>query len=297
MVCYEGGSFETAEGHKNLVVVDSLDPDDVLVYGTSDCTINPAELFMTAITAERFGLQKWIFFNYPIGNGWRDFDVNRVFDPYGFPYNGNLRDAIEDCNLGEVVDRMDFLPFQEMFKNGNGFLDMTLEEVVEMVKAVRKIRAFRVLNLLGEKPVYGSKKDKRYLRNYKFKTIRELLALNQKIGGALIYFIYGYYIAQNDLVGLMPHNMKGDVWNSFARGAKLAGGQARLFPIGGIDFMTTRQWEMWRETRQWKKAPVTVVAKLQDNPFREELERALLDEKVYCPVAYDDEQGFYLENL
>lgn len=123
---------------------------------------------------------------------------------------------------------------------------------------------------------------------YRRQTIGEIVKRGtEKLGGAVIYFLFGWYAAKSGSVILFPHNVRGDVWNAFAAGAKLHGGVVRLYPIGGLDVMTACQWDLVRRDQRWRKAPVDVIRRLGTHPFGQALEVELLEQKNYCAVSYD----------
>jgi len=115
-----------------------------------------------------------------------------------------------------------------------------------------------------------------------------------KLGGTIIYFVYGYYCGQHpEVVGLLPHNTRGDVWSAYAAGVRYAGGKARLYPVGGVDLMTERQWEMYFSTNHWHKAPAEVVRRLLEHPFSDEFRSRYLDQMQYCPISYDEKSDTF----
>ncbi len=297
----ERTSVRAVADFPELEVVDSLSSDDVLVYGTSDPTINPAEVWMTSEVADRTGAE-WQFFNYPLDSKWVSYDVNNLFIPYPF-YRADPLEVIPRLGLKEeVLSRLRLRKLQSMVPESDPLRQKTLEEVTVSIKACRQMKSFVVVNeLLNGRVtrVYGSRKDKRrYRDHYGLMTVGQLLGDQSiKLGGAVIYFIFGYYAARRSQPVLFPNNDRGDVWGAVAAGVKEAGnGPLRLYPIGGLDLMTGQQWACWRKTGVWKKAPAWVVARLQTYPFGEELRRALLTEKRYCAVGYhEDSDRFYFE--
>ena len=303
MVCdHNDCSFKTVQRFPELIeVVDRLDPDDVLQYGTSDPTTNPCEVWLTHLVAERFHLKKWRFFNYPRSQFWIRQDVEFLFAPYGYPYD-DPRDAVLSMGLQNgSADKLELVRLQEGLDDS--ILRTTLHDIAEHIKQHRPTdnRGFVVANIIDPDNPQGTiairrrkrgRLGKLYLEEFRTKTIGDLLSdYNVKIGGAIVYFLFGYQAARRGLVALLPHNLRGEVWSSLAMGVeKAANGRIRAYPVGGIDAMTRKQWHEWQQDRLWRKAPTeTIVALEKDTAFKERAVRRLLDEKAYAPIMHDEE--------
>lgn len=300
MKCHEHDccSFKVVNRFLSLEVKESI--ENFVCYGTSDATLNPAEVLLTKLTAERYRSPDWIFFNHPINGEWKKYDLHSVFEPYSLASN-NTADILREM---EVKGSPQILGLNEMLSLQDPLLKMTLEEAVERIKEYRDNRSFMVLSFLDKKgkpvPVFGTskktgKKAKLWREGYSQKTLREVLsAKKEKIGGTIIYFLYGYYLAKSRATGLMPHKPLGDVWGAVATGAEMAGQTAQLLPVGEIDLMTEKQWDFWREDKRWRKAPPFVLRELNNHPlFRSYLKKLLLDEKRHCMVSYNEEEDMF----
>lgn len=294
---------EVVQEFPRLVLTESLSNEDTVIYGTSDPTINPAEVWMTSLMSE--GAGAWEFFNYPLGAEWIEYDVNNLFAPYPFPEANDPFSVVSELGLEKkVVDKLSLHNIQDILSFDDPLCSWTLEEAVRMIKEYRKNRSFVVVNFISNdrfRRVYGSKKDKKFYRDkYSQWTLGELLSDRTiKLGGALIYFIFGYCSARRKSTILFPNNVLGDVWGAVAAGADVANnGDVKLFPIGSLDIMTTKQWDCWYRNGIWKKAPVRVIRRLQNHPFRKTLLHFLLEKKTYCPIAYDENgDEFYFVEL
>ncbi|MEP9410911.1 MAG: hypothetical protein HRF42_05810 [Candidatus Brocadia sp.] len=277
--------------HLRLLQKSDFQQYDTLFYGTSDPTINPAEMWMTALAAARANVA-WTFFNYPLGSEWLRQDIEEIFGPHSFPYADTPFAAVYMLGLdSSLVKRFTPMSLDRMILAETKLATMTLEEAVEVIKPVRRRQNFCVLNYFEDtiqKRVFCSKKSNLWYKRYRRQTIGEIVKRGtEKLGGTIIYFLFGWYAAKSGSVILFPHSVQGDVWNAFAAGAKLHGGVARLYPVGGLDVMTSHQWDLVRRDQQWRKAPVDVIRRLSAHPFMHVLEAELLEKKNYCAVSYD----------
>ncbi len=279
-----------------LEVVDHLSNQDILSYGTSDPTINPIELLATAAVVEEFSLPGWIFFNYPLAEPWVRQDKEIIFGPYGFAYD-DLWQAAKAVVGQDLFDRLTAIGMNNMIDDKIG--DLTLKEVADIIKDFRSYsRNFVAVNIikddLSQQRVYVSRRDKLFRNHFagmKFKTV--VGEGKYKIGGALVYFLNGYYIAKMGLTVLLPHNVWGDVWSAFAAGVNFAGQKIRAFPVGGVDMMTEKQLQLFKQDRRWRKAPVEAAAALRKHPFYQQFKKRLL-QRQYCGVVYSEEKNkFY----
>ena len=298
---HEQCSFSVASGHSNLKIVrvGMLDGEDTLMYGTSDPTINPAEVWMTSEVVKKEKIRSWEFFNYPLSEEWIKYDVENIFRPYGFAHKRDPFRAVHEMGIEKnVVDRLIPIRLQKIISSDDPLWNTPLREIVECIKNFRKYKSFVVLNFLSAQKkhgqIYGTDKDKEYKDIYGSLTMGNLLTQTTgKLGGALVYFLFGYHTAQGEKVLLFPHNTRGDVWGAFAAGAFLAGKPARLYPIGGFDLMTHVQWKYWEATKAWCKAPVDVIRILQTHPFYKTLTEELMENKNYCAVSYDEDRNVF----
>jgi len=291
---HDACSLKTVARFSDTVVVNELVEDDVLIYGTSDPTINPIELLATAEVVKKFSLRVWKFFNYPLAEPWVKQDKEIIFGPYGFPY-----DPWEAARLivgSDLFVRMKGTSIQKAIDEK--MESMTLGELAELIKDFRQKRNFVILNCINgdfsQKRVYASRKDKLFQRQFRGLTLREVVEEGRwKLGGTVIYFLFGYYAAKEGLVSLLPHNVLGEVWSAFVAGVVLAGKKVRLFPVSGVDMMTKKQWQLFQNDRRWRKAPVESALALQKHNFMKDFLRRLW-EVSYCGIVHDIENNnFY----
>lgn len=292
-------SIMVVRGHMHLRLLreNDLQSHDMLVYGTSDPTINPAEVWMTARAAARTNAA-WTFFNYPMNSEWLRQDIEEIFGPYHFTHAATPFAAVQMLGLDfTLVERFTPMGLDHMILAEPGLANMILEDAAGAIKGLRQRQNFCVLNYFEgtvQKRIFCSKKNILWRDRYCRQTIGEIVERGtEKLGGSLIYFLFGWYAAKSGSVILFPHSDRGDVWNAFAAGAKLYGDVANLYPIGGLDIMTSYQWDLVRRDYKWRKAPVDVIRRLGTHPFMHTLEVELLEQKNYCAVSYDTDRDSF----
>lgn len=267
---------------------------NTIIYGTSDPTINPAEVWMLAHAAARLETACQ-YLNYPLASHWVYYDLKTTFAPYPVPYAADPFKILQELGLPQALTaRLTTLGLPAALASDT-VLDLRLEEAVAAIRPHRRAQSFLVVNLLHPRgaieQVFGERRDIRYRENYRQRTIGELLTRGvEKLGGAIIYFLVGNYAARNDLIVLLPHTAAGDVWGSVAAGAAYSGRAVRLWPIGGFDLLTARQWRLREKTKIWRKAPPHVIQRLESSLFRPTLLGKVLDERAIVNVAYDEAQ-------
>ncbi len=294
---HDACSINIASQFPRLIeVVGSLSDQDALQYGTSDPTINPIEMLATAAVVEEFSLRRWYFFNYPLSDDWLRQDKSVIFGPYGFPYT-DLNKAAQDIVGPDLFSRLSLVSFNKFVDDNIGSL--TLREVAEIIKKFRTYsRNFVAVNIiredLSQQRVYVSRKDKLFKSYFADLSLGEVVNNGiYKVGGAIVYFMSGYYAAKEGLVILLPHNVWGDVWSAFAAGVDFAGQKVKAFPVGGVDMMTKKQVELFKQDRRWRKAPVASAAFLRRHPFYQQFKSRLL-QGDYCGIVHDEEKNqFY----
>lgn len=262
--------------------------EKMVVYGTSDHLLNFAEVLLTKWVSEKYNL-KPIFFYYPKGLEWYQYEAN-LFEPYSPPKSFNPNEAVKEIF---EEDEIQFFPLQDMIDEVDEVANLKLKEIVEVIRKHRDNKSFVVVNQFENKKirkVYCSSKDNLWKRKYKDITLKELLKnTNVKIGGTLIYFLYGAYLSKrSNIVGILPKKIKDDVLRAFYAGEKFVGKKAKIVETGEFDVMTKIQWQMFMEDRKWRKAPSWVIRELvKDDNFCEKIKDLLLEKKEYTPVAYD----------
>ena len=268
-----------------------------VIYGTSDELINYAEVLLTDWVAKKLKT-KARFFNYPKGDNWMEIEEKR-FEPYP---------CEEQYELGRKVLRLttgiDIFPIHEMVSRSQLYY-WSLEKVVMQIRENRKNKSFIALRIGHEKKdrVFTSKKN-RLWKKYKHLTLRDLMEdPSIKLGGSIIYFIYGSFLSENkDIIGILPKKRKDDVLGAFGAGVKagieMGGGPVRIFRTGEFDFMTEKQWNLRESDGMWRKAPPHVVEQLlKDREMIEMLKLLLMEKKEYCPLSFSRERGFFLKEI
>lgn len=281
--------------------LDTLADSDVLVYGTSDATVNLAEVWLTAEVVRRNqAARQWWFFNYPLSERWLHYDLARVFAPYSFIWRGDPLHAVRELGLSEtLLASFSGLSLQELVPADDSLLSRRLEEVVAEIRQCRAAQSFCVANLMegaGDVvQVFSSSKNKRYRDDLRRRSFGELLFDRKvKLGGSLIYFVLGYALAHRpEIVMLCLNNDRGDVWGAVAAGVRLSGGVLRLYPVGGFDLMTVPQWQQWYVTGEWRKAPLPVVRRLAAHSFTDGLQGPLFERYHYCAISYDEDRDTF----
>jgi len=268
------------------IVAESKSIGDVVVYGTSDDLLNPGEVLLTALVAEHLGASP-AFFHYPKGSGWLEKEIE-LFEPYK-PLPLNPQQAIEACGF----DGMPVFQLQEM--PSASLRSVSLKHICELILARRYKTNFRVLTLSSSERVsFGTVRCQSFLGL----TLHEALGDPEiKLGGAIIYFIYGAYLAETGKVGVVPRKQFGDVLGAFLAGAEYVGSRAKIFPAGEIEILTQNQWKAVEKAtgvgkNEWRKAPAWVVRRLLAHPALMGVRLRLLAGE-YCPVNYDPERDSF----
>ena len=255
-----------------------------IIYGTSDHLVNYAEVLLVKWCAEALNLRPEFFF-YPKSKKWEEHEKS-LFEPYN-PPPFDPYEALKEVNITMEVRPIQKLIVQEV-------ADLTLDEICKMIKSNRNIQSFRVINFPpGEgKPLYYGK-DKRW-REWSSRTLNSVISdLNLKLGGSIIYFIYGAYLSHTQTCGILPYKRLSDVEGAFNAGLKTANGGC-VVRTGEFEIMTKIQWKMYSKDKKWRKAPSEIIRLLLNNPIVEELKDRLLVRKQYTPLALDEQNNeFY----
>lgn len=292
---HDGCSFDIARQNE-FDVQDDLSGKQ-LVYGTSDPHINPGELLATVRAAKRAGsTEPVVFMYYPRGAaGLRD-ALDVVYNPHGDEMPENPNELLE--LMGLTKEDVTIMRFQDAFNEQ--LKAMTLNNFGRQIRKYRKEQAFVVLTQEedGRRVRLSRKGDKVWKNVWQSVTLGDALERTDiKLSGTMLYAGYGNFVnSAPNLVGLLPHNEKGDVYGSFAMGARSSAlsTPVKVFPVGGIDSMTTEQFEMFQEDKRWRVAPASVImGMLEDPAFMEEFDRRMFVDKTYAPVLYNTETRTY----
>jgi len=260
-------------GDRQVEVVKSASRG-LVVYGTSDDLINPSEVLLTQMAANHLG-GKPLFFYYPKGEEWYRAE-KQLFAPYD-PAPRNPEEAIQACGLEMPVRALSWM-IQEV-----GLADFALGRAVEIIRPHRN-REFRALSTTE-----GSCPAAPWLDF----TLGDLISHCQlKLGGAVIYFIYGAFLSRTGFVGVVPRKQFGDVLGAFIAGVEYAGSKAKIFPTGEFELATQIQWKGFERTKGWCKAPPWVAVRLWKHPAWMGVRLRLLGGE-YCPVCYDYKQDSF----
>lgn len=280
-------SFKTVQQFPEyLIVEDQVCAGDTVTYGTSDPTINPAEIFMLAL-AVGSGEAALLYNYYPLSEGWYAVELETI-SPYPLLDMHNPMKDVERMGLEKkLLTRLTIAELQGVVCGE--IAGWTVEKAVEEIRRFRTIKEF---NVLRESPGSFDRVDTRSSRFSFFRewSLGELVANKAiKVGGSLIYFLLGYWVAVNNLVELAPHNLKGDVWGAFVAGVAASERVARVLPCGYLDLMTVKQHEGRRGTHDFRKAPPFIVQSiLKRQEWIQILKEHLVVQKNYTVALYEE---------
>lgn len=265
-----------------------------VMYGSSDSDPNWTELLL-AILAAVFLVEvdTVYFFFYP-----HDEDRNQLYHPYQPPKD--IESGLKESGLAEFASiKIEFLTVVDLLKRDDFVFKLSLDEIVKLIQPLRTNKYFNVVNIEGRK-VRPTRKDPRYEEVKDCTLLSALTNPAWKVGGSILYFLYGVSAARNlDIYHLLPKKRRDDVFNAFNAGATLVKGMETTYKelpnviqIAELDMMSDEQWKEREKDGRWRKVPPWMIRELIKSPiFKEVVKRCLLED--YVALSYHKRIGFF----